>query len=119
MLRAILDQGSDVRVFGRQYDSQLRSAELESIQDYILESDNLQLLHSQVRCTRAPAGNAQRPWLVPWQAGGLWRQIWADGNAAAAVGSMCPLLDPSLHHLAALHTALMDVTGPQNGLKCR
>ena len=49
VLRAILDQGSDVREFGRQYDSQLRGAELDSIQDYILESDNLSLLHRQVR----------------------------------------------------------------------
>ena len=48
MLRAILDQGSDVQEFGRQYDSQLRGAELDSIQDYILESDNLSLLHRQV-----------------------------------------------------------------------
>ena len=48
VLRAILDQGSDVREFGRQYDSQLRGAELDSIQDYILESDNLALLHRQV-----------------------------------------------------------------------
>lgn len=51
VLQAILDQGSDVRAFGRQYDSQLRSAELESIQDYILEADNLQLLHGQVSST--------------------------------------------------------------------
>ena len=59
VLRAILDQGSDVRVFGRQYDSQLRSAELESIQDYILESDNLQLLHSQVGGRSAHLGAGQ------------------------------------------------------------
>ena len=49
MLRAILDQGSDVREFGRQYETQLRGAELDSIQDYILESDNLSLLHRQVQ----------------------------------------------------------------------
>ena len=55
VLRAILDQGSDVRAFGRQYDSQLRTAELESIQDYILESDNLQLLHSQVGGNAVPS----------------------------------------------------------------
>ena len=49
VLRAILDQGSDVREFGRQYETQLRGAELDSIQDYILESDNLSLLHRQVQ----------------------------------------------------------------------
>eukprot|EP00887_Chlorella_sp_A99_P005859 scaffold1.g5859.t1 len=40
-LRAILDQGVDPRTFARQYDAQLRSAEMESIQDYIAESENL------------------------------------------------------------------------------
>lgn len=48
VLRAILEQGGDPRAFERQYDEQLRAAELESIQDYILESDNLAALHQQV-----------------------------------------------------------------------
>lgn len=48
VLRAILDQGGDPRAFERQYEDQLRAAELESIQDYILESDNLAALHEQV-----------------------------------------------------------------------
>lgn len=48
MLRAVLDLGSDPKEYGRQYEAQLRSAELESIQDYIAESDNLVALHGQV-----------------------------------------------------------------------
>jgi hypothetical protein len=43
-----LDQGCDPKEYGRQYESQLRQAELESIQDYISESDNLVTLHDQV-----------------------------------------------------------------------
>ena len=48
VLRAVLDLGSDPKEYGRQYEAQLRSAELESIQDYIAESDNLVALHGQV-----------------------------------------------------------------------
>ncbi|KAK9838884.1 hypothetical protein WJX74_005159 [Apatococcus lobatus] len=48
VLRAVLDLGSDPREYGRQYEAQLRSAELESIQDYIAESDNLVALHGQI-----------------------------------------------------------------------
>lgn len=48
VLKAILDQGCDPKEFGQQYESQLRQAELESIQDYISESDNLVALHDQV-----------------------------------------------------------------------
>ena len=40
--------GGDPKAFSRQYESQLRAAELESIQDYIAESDNLLALHAQV-----------------------------------------------------------------------
>lgn len=49
VLRAILDQGCDPKQYGRQYEAKLRQAELESIQDYITESDNLVELHEQVR----------------------------------------------------------------------
>ncbi|GAB4822229.1 hypothetical protein N2152v2_009275 [Parachlorella kessleri] len=49
VLRAILDQGGDPKAFSRQYETKLRQAELESIQDYISESDNLQALHSQIK----------------------------------------------------------------------
>ena len=49
VLRAILDQGCDPREYGRQYETRLRQAELESIQDYLAESDNLVLLHEQAR----------------------------------------------------------------------
>ena len=38
VLRAVLDLGSDPKEYGRQYEAQLRSAELESIQDYIAEA---------------------------------------------------------------------------------
>ncbi|KAK9819744.1 hypothetical protein WJX72_001832 [[Myrmecia] bisecta] len=48
VLRAILDQGCDPKEYGRQYEAKLRQAELESIQDYITESDNLVILHSQI-----------------------------------------------------------------------
>ena len=48
VLRAILDQGCDPKEYGRQYEVRLRQAELESIQDYLSESDNLVTLHQQV-----------------------------------------------------------------------
>ena len=48
VLRAILDQGCDPKEYGRQYEVRLRQAELESIQDYLAESDNLLTLHQQV-----------------------------------------------------------------------
>ena len=50
VLKAILDQGCDAKEYGRQYEGKLRQAELESIQDYITESDNLAVLHEQVCC---------------------------------------------------------------------
>ena len=49
VLKAILDQGCDPKEYGQQYETKLRQAELESIQDYITESDNLVELHEQVR----------------------------------------------------------------------
>lgn len=52
VLKAILDQGCDPREYGRQYETKLRQAELESIQDYITESDNLVELHEQVITSR-------------------------------------------------------------------
>lgn len=48
VLKAILDQGCDPKEYGQQYETKLRQAELESIQDYITESDNLVELHEQV-----------------------------------------------------------------------
>ena len=48
VVRAILDRGCEPREYGRQQETQLRQAELESIQDYLAESDNLKLLHEQV-----------------------------------------------------------------------
>ena len=51
VLKAILDQGCDPKEYGQQYETKLRQAELESIQDYITESDNLVELHEQVGCS--------------------------------------------------------------------
>ncbi|KAK9908133.1 hypothetical protein WJX75_003087 [Coccomyxa subellipsoidea] len=48
VLRAILDQGCDPKEYGRHYEARLRQAELESIQDYLSESDNLVMLHQQI-----------------------------------------------------------------------
>ncbi|DBA84296.1 TPA: hypothetical protein ACH3X2_006350 [Trebouxia sp. C0005] len=48
VLKAILDQGCDPKEYGQQYETKLRQAELESIQDYITESDNLVELHDQI-----------------------------------------------------------------------
>ena len=49
-------QGSDPREYGKQYEVKLRQAELESIEDYIVESKNLTVLHEQVRRgTRCPS----------------------------------------------------------------
>ncbi len=42
-------QGSDPKEYGKQYEVKLRQAELESIEDYIVESKNLVTLHEQVR----------------------------------------------------------------------
>ena len=51
VLKAILDQGCDPKEYGQQYETKLRQAELESIQDYITESDNLVELQEQVLLT--------------------------------------------------------------------
>lgn len=48
VLKAIMDQGCDPKEYGLKYEQKLREAELESIQDYIAESDNLVALHEQV-----------------------------------------------------------------------
>lgn len=55
ILRAILDQGVDPKEFQRQCETQLRDAERGSVQDYLAESDNLVLLHDQVRARREKA----------------------------------------------------------------
>jgi hypothetical protein len=44
----ILDKGRVPKEYARDIDERLRGAELESIQDYIAESDNLVALHTQV-----------------------------------------------------------------------
>ncbi|CAI7810000.1 unnamed protein product [Closterium sp. NIES-53] len=45
----ILGQGSDLREFAREVEEKLRQVELESIQDYMKESDNLLALHAQIK----------------------------------------------------------------------
>ncbi|GBG65955.1 hypothetical protein CBR_g54934 [Chara braunii] len=49
VVSSILGQGSELREFARDVEEKLRQVELESIQDYIKESDNLVLLHTQIR----------------------------------------------------------------------
>eukprot|EP00877_Chromochloris_zofingiensis_P003975 jgi/Chrzof1/13579/Cz08g03020.t1 len=48
VIRNILDQGRVLKEHARDIDENLRTVELESIQDYIQESDNLVALHDQV-----------------------------------------------------------------------
>lgn len=48
VIRNILDQGVVLKEYTRDVDDKLRALELESIQDYIQESDNLVALHEQV-----------------------------------------------------------------------
>lgn len=48
VIKNILDQGCVLKEYTRDVDDKLRALELESIQDYIQESDNLVALHEQV-----------------------------------------------------------------------
>jgi hypothetical protein len=48
VIRAILEQGMVIQQHSADVGGRLRSLELESIQDYIAESDNLVALHEQV-----------------------------------------------------------------------
>lgn len=48
VIKSILDQGCVLKEYTRDVEDNLRSLELESIQDYIQESDNLVALHEQV-----------------------------------------------------------------------
>lgn len=50
VIRGILDQGCELGGYAREVEEKLRHAELDSIQDYIQESDNLVALHDQVGC---------------------------------------------------------------------
>lgn len=47
-IRTILEKGVVVQEYARDVEDKLRAVELESIQDYIQESDNLVDLHGQV-----------------------------------------------------------------------
>jgi len=48
VIKNILDKGFVLKEYTRDVDEKLRAVELESIQDYIHESDNLVALHDQV-----------------------------------------------------------------------
>lgn len=48
IIKGILEQGRVVKEYAREIDDKLRTVELESIQDYIQESDNMVALHDQV-----------------------------------------------------------------------
>eukprot|EP00252_Welwitschia_mirabilis_P021348 TRINITY_DN5467_c0_g1_i1.p1 TRINITY_DN5467_c0_g1~~TRINITY_DN5467_c0_g1_i1.p1 ORF type:complete len:789 (+),score=162.25 TRINITY_DN5467_c0_g1_i1:86-2452(+) len=45
----ILEKGTELREYAKGVEENLRQVELESIQDYINESDNLVLLHAEIR----------------------------------------------------------------------
>lgn len=49
MIANILGQGSQLREYAMDVEEKLRQVELESIQDYMKESDNLVSLHAQIR----------------------------------------------------------------------
>lgn len=48
VIRGILEHGRVLKEYTRDIDDKLRQAELESIQDYIQESDSMVALHDQV-----------------------------------------------------------------------
>lgn len=48
VVRAILDQGCDPKQYRQQYEEKLRAAEMEAIQDYIAENENLVTLHREI-----------------------------------------------------------------------
>ncbi|KXZ50200.1 hypothetical protein GPECTOR_17g837 [Gonium pectorale] len=49
VIKGILEQGRVVKEYAREIDDKLRTVELESIQDYIQESDNMVALHDQIK----------------------------------------------------------------------
>lgn len=49
VIKGILDQGCDLQSYAKEVEEKLRRVELDSIQDYIQESDNLASLHNQVK----------------------------------------------------------------------
>lgn len=49
IIREIMDQGKIVKEYAKEVDEKLRAVEMDSIQDYIQESDNLVLLHDQIK----------------------------------------------------------------------
>lgn len=55
VIRGILDQGCELTEYAREVEDKLKHVEMESIQDYIQESDNLVALHDQVRVKLWPA----------------------------------------------------------------
>ncbi|KAG2445494.1 hypothetical protein HXX76_000110 [Chlamydomonas incerta] len=49
VIKGILEQGRVVKEYAREIDDKLRTVEMESIQDYINESDNMVALHDQIK----------------------------------------------------------------------
>ena len=93
--------GVDPRAYGRQYEAQLRSAEMESIQDYIAQSDNLAALHSEVgACGAAPERVLpQQAAAVPGPAGAPpcgWEVGAGAPLGAASQPALLPLLPTCL-----------------------
>ena len=60
VIKGILEQGRVLKEYARDIDDKLRTAELESIQDYIQESDNMVGLHEQVSTAARPSLTANR-----------------------------------------------------------
>lgn len=72
IIKGILEQGRVLKEFARDIDDRLNQTEMESIQDYIAESDSMVALHDQVRVLavratyhRDLAGSAWKPACKP------------------------------------------------------
>lgn len=58
-------QGCDPKKYRQQYEEKLRAAEMEAIQDYIAENDNLVTLHKEVTAAHALQQPVQQPfWCI-------------------------------------------------------
>ena len=103
IVRAILDRGQQLKGYADDVDGQLRAAELDSIQDYIAESDNMVALHEQARELRRGG----------WGCGGGGRRE----AAAAAPRNRCRLCarrSPSTQPALAAAPVTHLPTGPSS-----
>ncbi len=66
IIKGILEQGRVVKEYAREIDDKLRTVELESIQDYIQESDNMVALHDQVMGANGGRRLILRHCNTPW-----------------------------------------------------